>query len=124
MRMSTPEKKILIISCYYVLLGVVALTAFTQTLKDNEALTREYEKYFLCESKGIDPDDTEACDRSDFEQYQTPGLTASAYFLLGFFPVANLIYAVNVKELKQFFSQFSRDNYLPSTKQTTVSKYE
>ncbi len=107
MRMSTAEKKILIVFCYYILLGVIALTAFTLSVKDNEIVAHEYETYFLCESKGIDPNNPDECDRSGFEQYQTTGLTVCGYILVGIFPAVNLIFVVNIKELKGFFSHLA-----------------
>ncbi len=121
MRLGTPEKKILIASCYYVLLGVIALSAFTNMITDGEAIREEFDKYFLCESGGIDPDDPEQCDRSGFEQYQIPGLTATASVLIGMFPVVNVVFAVNVKDLKQFFRRFRKPGRITdSTKKSNV----
>ncbi len=103
--MGTAEKKIFIIFCYYVVLGVIALTTFTLSVKNDDETIAEFQKYFVCEGKGIDPNNPEECDRSGFERYQTPGLTASAYILVGIFPAVSLIFAVNGKELKQFFKR-------------------
>ncbi len=111
MSMSTAEKKILIVFCYYILLGVIALMAFTLAVKDDEIVAHEYETYFLCESKGIDPNNPEECDRSGFEQYLTPGLMACAYILIGIFPALNLIFVVNIKELKEFFSHLASQQH-------------
>ncbi len=106
MRLGTPEKKILIASCYYVLLGVIALIALIRGAQNGEATTREIGKYYICESGGIDPDDSEECDRSGFQQYKTTELTVCAYILLGMFPAVNLIFVVNIKEYKQSFIRF------------------
>ena len=111
MKIGAIERKILIIICYYVLLGVVALTAFTQNLRTNTEFADELRKYFVCESKGIDPNSPEACDRSGFERHQMPALTALAFILLALFPAVNLIFAVNSRELKQFCSHFSRTRF-------------
>ncbi len=105
MRMRTPEKKILIAFCYYVLLGVISLSGLIRNIQNNEVIAREFEKYFICESTGIDPDDPEECDRSEFEQYRTPELVTCAYVLVGIFPAVNLIFAVNIKEYKQSFNR-------------------
>ncbi len=101
MRLGTPEKKILIASCYYILLGVVALSGLIRNLQHNEVIAREFGKYFICESGGIDPDDPEECDRSEFDQYRTPELVTCSFALLCIFPAVNLIFAVNIKEYKQ-----------------------
>ena len=113
--MRTAERRILIIFCYYVLLGVIALTAFTYSIVNSNTLLDEYKKYFLCESKGIDSNNPEGCDRSGFENNKIPALTILSYILLGIFPAVNLIYAVNATELKQFCGRFKMVRFSTST---------
>ncbi len=103
MRLGTPEKKILIAFCYYVLLGVISLSALIRIIQNNEVIARGFEKYFICESTGIDPDDPEECDKSEFEQYRTPELVTCSFAVAGIFSAVNLIFAVNVKEYKLSF---------------------
>ncbi len=105
MRLGTPEKKILIASCYYVLLGVISLSGLIQIIQHNEIIAREFGKYYICESTGINPDDPEECDRSEIEQYRTPELVTCSFALLGMFPAVNLIFAVNITEYKQSFNR-------------------
>ena len=95
------EKKILVILCYYVILGAVALTTFTITIGSVERLTNELEQYFLCEAVG--PEDP--CDRSEFEKLTHPELIGLSYVLLGLLPAVNLFFVINVNELKQWCVQ-------------------
>ena len=99
-KIDTAERKILIVFCYYVILGVIALTTFTINTKNSDRTTKEIVEYFGCESLGPE----EPCDRSGFEAQLHPVLDCLSYMLLGLFPAVNLIFAVNVKELKQWYS--------------------
>ena len=58
---------------------------------------REIQMYFFCQQGGYDPDNP--CTQ-DYQMYSYPFLTAAAFALLGLFPVVNLVYAINLKELK------------------------
>ena len=91
----------MIVFCYYILLAVVALTTFTiATRNGGLAITRIFE-YFTCEQEGHIPG---KCDekRSRFQELSNPAWTTMSYILLGMFPMVNLIYAVNIQELKAF----------------------
>ncbi len=99
-RIGTAERKVLIVFCYYIVLAVVALTTFTLTTRNDEVTVKRIFLYFVCEQKGHNPDDP--CSRSDFEELTYPAWTTMSYILLGMFPIVNLIYAVNIQELKDF----------------------
>ena len=103
-KVGAAERKILIIFCYYVLLGVIALTTFTVTTRNGALFGDAVTDYWQCEITGLDPENS--CDRlrDSFEALTYPGLTSVSYILLGIFPAVNLIFAVNVKEIKQKFN--------------------
>jgi len=102
-KVGTAERKILIVFCYYVLLGVIALTTFTLTTRNGALAADAVADYWQCEIAGVDPENP--CDRLRdlFEALTYPGLTSVSYFLLGIFPAVNLIFAVNIAEIKQKF---------------------
>ena len=102
-KIGTAERKILIVFCYYVVLGVIALTAFTITTRNGTQFADAVADYWRCEIAGVDPENS--CDglRTSFQQLSYPGLTSASYILLGIFPAINLIFAVNVTEIKQKF---------------------
>ena len=103
-KIGAAERKILIIFCYYVLLGVIALTSFTVATRNGTLFANAVADYWRCEIAGVDPENS--CDRlrDSFEELTYPGLTSISYILLGIFPAVNLIFAVNIKELKQKFN--------------------
>jgi len=102
-KVGTAERKILIVFCYYVLLGVIALTTFTLTTRNGTLAADAVADYWQCEITGVDPENP--CDRLRdlFEALTYPGLTSVSYFLLGIFPAVNLIFVVNIAEIKQKF---------------------
>ena len=93
------EVRVLIILCYFILLGVSALTTFSVSSQNIQHFTRELISYLLCESTGTT--NGKLCDRMAFEQFSNPIPTALSFLLLGLYPVVNLIYVVHIQELKQ-----------------------
>ena len=89
----------MIIFSYYVLLTVVALTAFTITTRNSEPFTKQLLNYFACEGKGNDPNNP--CDRNTFRQLAIPWLSVIGFILLFLLPAVNLVYVLNIKELKK-----------------------
>ena len=94
----TAEKKLLIVFCYYVVLAAVALTGFTLSTRNNSQFIMDIQKYFLCEQSGCNSN--RPC-RINYNRYSYPSMTLLGYVLLGLFPVVNLIYAINLTELKE-----------------------
>ena len=118
-KIGTAERKILIIFCYYIVLGTFALITFTLATKNGDRFSSEVVGYFTCELRGIDSD--KPCDRSRFEALSHPVLNCISFILLGIFPGINLIFVVNVEELKRWcgrvhqFRLFSTSGESPST---------
>ena len=96
-----PERKILIGLGYYVVLTVFVLTSFTLSVRNIEPFATELRGHFACEQLGQDPENPMLCDRQRFRRLAYPEVTAVGFVLLGLFPVVNLVYVLNVKELKE-----------------------
>ena len=100
-KIETAEKKILIVFCYYVILVIFTLISFTIATRNADQFSEELEKYFVCELIGP----STPCPRQGFERLTQPEMTSIAYILLGLFPLANLVFVVNVREVKEKFDQ-------------------
>lgn len=104
------------------MLVVIALTSFTLSTRNSELSIGSLLRYFTCEQNGHDPNNP--CDISQFRRLAYPWVTAAAFVLINLFPLANLNYVLNVKELKekwrgsQIFSKYTR-----KYNKTPVSKY-
>ena len=100
----TVEMKVLVVLCYYVILGVAVLTIFTRGLFDiNEEVIKNY---FICESKGLLPN--LSCQRSKLEAALDPTPTSIAIVIIGFLPAVNLVYVVKFSELKRKLKTYSQ----------------
>ena len=111
-QIGTAERKLLIILCYYVLLAIVALTGVSIPLRNAEPLANALIEYWQCEAAGIDPDNP--CSRASIEQQSNPALITISYVLLWLFPAVNLIFAVNIKEIRQKFKTWSSKTATPT----------
>jgi len=123
-RIGAAERKSLIILCYYILLGVVAFSAFTVSTRSSTLFANTIAEYWRCESAGLNSENS--CDglRDLLRQLGNPGLTSASYILLGIFPAVNLIFAVNVKEIKQKFRTWCgrAATFHPSEERSTASQ--
>ena len=102
-KIGTAERKVLIIFCYYVLLFVIALTAFTDFTRTSTDIAAEIEEHWRCELSGVDSEN--ACNerKASFEAPGYTALSSISYILMGLLPAVNLIFAVNISELRQKF---------------------
>lgn len=99
--LSTTEKKLLILFCYYVISTVVELTTFSDGVRKSAIFRSALRKYFACEIKGHNPLDP--CDREKFESVYSEVPVILAYGTRGFLPLFNVIFVVNFHKLKEKF---------------------
>ena len=110
--------KVLLNICYFT--GIITYLLIILAIKKQQLAIDPYVQvlkgYYLCETSGVRPGTI--CDRSEIDQvvpYQL--LLDTLYILIVFFPVVNLVYMVNFRELKQSFKnngqvQSSRSTYV------------
>ena len=101
LKIGTAEKKLLVIIIYYVILAVLALTTFTIFSSTLQLFVKRLFEYFICEQPGPSP--SESCDRSGFEDLTNPIPANMSFLLLALNPWLNLIFTINISELKEFF---------------------
>ena len=112
-KLHSAEVKVLIISCYYAILAVVIITTFTvHKIQDLEQLISDITNYFACEATGTLRD----CDKPSVELYRR-GISLVSFPLVGLFPVVNLIYVLNIQELKRKISK-----YFPKSEQQLLRR--
>ena len=97
-----------------------SLTSFTLAARNSNLFAAQLLDYFICEQSGHNPD--APCDRDSFRQLAYPGVTAVAFVLLDLFPSVNLVYALNVMQVKKKCARRRRDSEgVVRTVKTTVS---
>ena len=90
------EAKVVIICCWYVILGLGTMLGYSLSSAILDDLQRELLDYFECERCGVISGQTQ-CDRSGFEQYTNPPMVTIAYSLLHAYPLITLIYVLRIK---------------------------
>ena len=121
-KIGTAERKLLIVFCYYVLLVAIALTTFTDFTRSFAGLGTKLTEYWQCELSGVATES--ACDemKSSFFAPSSTALSSISYILLGLLPAVNLIFAVNINELRQKFRTWcGRVTKLYSTEERSTS---
>ena len=101
--LQSAEVKMLIICCYYIILGLGASLAFTISSAYLNSLQNELQDYFECEECGIDSGQT--CDRSQYERFINPALITIGYSLFALYPVVTLIYIVRFSAIGRFIGR-------------------
>ena len=96
---STAEKKLIIVFCYYIILQVVGFVAYSLSEQSSDAVQAELFSYFLCEQSGHDPDNP--CSRSGFEDVIVPEVTILSIFMAMFGPLVNIVFVMDYNEFKQ-----------------------
>ena len=117
-KISIAERKVLIVFCYFVLLVVVALTALASLTRISGQYSITLLEYWQCEATGFDPE--KQCDRlyALFEEPGPPALIAISNLLYLILPLVNLVFVINVTELKQKFKTW-RGGEAASSQPTT-----
>ena len=71
------------------------------------------EKHFLCEQGGHNP--SHPCNHSDIENQTYPSLIIFVFVVFAMLPAINMVYVVNIKELKEFWRKRKWFPKLPKT---------
>ena len=105
------EIKVLLVLCYYVILGTAVLTIFTIDLTDIYTHKSVLLQYFACEGKGLLPSsNVSRCamlEKSIHTSFN-PIPTSVAIVILGFLPAVNLVYVVKLSDLKTKLKTYSQ----------------
>jgi len=99
----TAEKKLLAVFVYFEFLVGFSLVTFSLNVRFNEEVRQGILEYFLCEQNGHDP--RNPCSRSEIDRYGVPGVSAMSYIIFASYPIVNLIYAVNIKKVRELCSR-------------------
>ena len=98
--MQSVEVKILIVLGYFLCAGIYTLAVFAVSYLQNTG--PELYTYFICKSLGS----TVACDSSVISGLiSTQILLDISQIIIGLFPAVNLVYAVNIRKLKEKCNQ-------------------
>ena len=116
LQLHSGEMKVLLISCYFTIFSVFIITTFTlHKIQSLEQLISDITNYFACEATGMVKD----CDKPSVELHRRI-VSIVTFMLIGLFPIVNLVYVLNIQELKQKVSK----HFAKSQQQITGNRNE
>ena len=98
------EIKLMVVLIYYIVLVSILLSTLTVFSRNFTTLKEAMIRYFSCEVGG----NNQQCSLDDIDRLSHPFLLTSTYFFICMLPVFNLIYVVNVKEIKDTLRKWKR----------------
>ncbi|XP_065889434.1 uncharacterized protein [Dysidea avara] len=96
-----PEVKILLLSTYFVIVGIVTLVTVSIIIRDSEVTADSLLNYILCQVQGYTSTNSCAAERHELESHLQPGLSSMTCLLLGLLPWSNLLFAVQFTDISQ-----------------------
>ena len=120
--MKKAEAKVLVIYCWYVILGIGTALGYSLSSAILDDLQRKLVDYFECERCGVISGQT--CDRSGFERYTNPPMVTIAYSLFHAYPLITLIYVFRIKRrpsTKQVLPDITSSLWLKFAMNSTIT---
>lgn len=102
---SVPEVKILILSCFFIIFGIVALVNLSIGIRDSDIISDKLFAYFICQARGTIGNNTCYEEYDEFEMHLRPELNTATYFLMGLVPWSNLLFAIQVTDIKRIIQR-------------------
>ena len=111
---SVPEVKILILLSYFIVLGIMTLVNFSVTIKEADPFLDDLFRYFTCQLGGFNPECEDI--RRQFEKHLKPGLSGANYLLVGLITWVNLLFTIQVEDVKRVVKRITTRYDRGSTK--------
>ena len=101
----------LILSCYFIIFGIVTLINLSFTITTADVVFDRLLDYFACQAKGHSANNTCSAEYDELESHLKPKLNTAAYFLMGLVPWTNLLFAIQVSDIKKAVQKIKRTLY-------------
>ena len=79
----------------------MGLIFFSVNIRDADVISDRLLDYFICQSSGYSADHTCSAEYDKLRSYLQPEIESTTYALLGLFPWFNLLFAVQVSDIKK-----------------------
>ena len=105
----TPEIKMLIILCYFIVYTAVLSTLIVESVQYSGPIAEGIFAYILCQISGENPN----CDKlqMQFRQYLRPELASTTFLMIGFINWVYLIFAIHYKDMEYIILRLSTRIY-------------
>ena len=113
--------KIIILSCYVILFGISALINYSISIRDADITLDRLLDYFACQASGYSADHTCSAEYDRLRSYLHPELDTVTYILLGLVPYSNLLFAIQVSDIKKAIQKIASFYSSHESKDKTLS---
>jgi len=102
---TTPEVKTVVLLAYYIIFLTTSSVFIGKGIENVRLFRENLFAYFICQSLGNDP----ACYifQEEYHKYQQPHLTSAVFVMMGLINWINLIFVVQIQDLKIVLSRIS-----------------
>lgn len=91
------QAKLLLIMCYYTLIGMIAITGYTFLITTNRKSSESFQAYFICQSVGVQAD----LDCGQPPEVKVHALAPVSVILIALVPSITLMFTANCTCLKK-----------------------
>ena len=78
------------------------------SIRDGDIVLDKLLEYFACQARGYNDDNTCYAEYEELESYLKPELNSATYFLLGLVPWSNLLFVIQVSDIKNLIHKVAR----------------
>ena len=86
----------------------MALINLSISIRDADIILEKSLDYFACQARGYNDDNTCYAEYEEMESLLKPELNSATYFLLGLLPWSNLLFAIQVSDIKKLIHRVTR----------------
>ena len=88
--------------------GIVALVNLSISIRDADIILDKLLDYFTCQARGNSTNNSCDVEYEELDSYLKPELNGITYFLLGLVPWSNLLFAIQVSDIKKAMRKVAR----------------
>lgn len=107
---SAPEAKSIILLAYYIAFMAISIVFIGKSIENVRIFRENLYAYFICQLHGDDP----VCEvfQEGYYKHQSPHyLTSALFFMMGLINWINLIFAIQIQDMKIIISKISAKVY-------------
>ena len=78
------------------------------SIRDRDIVLDKLLEYFACQARGYNDDNTCYAEYEELESYLNPELNIAIYILLGLVPWSNLLFVIQVSDIKNLICKVAR----------------
>ena len=79
----------------------MALINLSISIRDSDIILDKLLNYFTCQARGYSASNTCYTEYEELDSYLKPELNSATYFFLGLVPWSNLLFAIQVSDIKK-----------------------